>query len=115
MFTVHEVPAGSALSAEPLGTKYKFWYRDQAHGLTLFKEGRPNTGENWAERLACELAGMLYVPHALYELATYEGRQGVVSRSLVDRGARIVHGNELLADVVTDYLQSENRYRNPNC
>lgn len=98
---------------EPLGTKYKFWYRDHDHGLMLFKEGRPGTGENWCERIACELAALLGMPHATYELATYEGRQGVVSRSLVDRDARIIHGNELLAALVTDYTQGE-RYRNPN-
>ena len=114
MFTVHEVPAGSAESAEPLGTKYKFWYRDPDFGLTLFKEGRPGTGENWSERIACELAELLRMPHASYEFATYEERRGVVSRSLVDSSARIVHGNELLASLVTDYVRQGSRYRNPN-
>ena len=113
MFIVHEVPAGSAQTAEPLGTKYKFWYRDHDYGLMLFKEGRPGTGENWSERIACELAALLVMPHATYEFATYEGRQGVVSRSLVDRNDRVVHGNELLAAVVTDYVQGD-RYRNSN-
>lgn len=115
VFTIHPVPSGSALTTEPLGTKYKFWYRDPDFGLMLFKEGRPGTGENWAERIACELANCLNLPHASYELASYENREGVVSRSLVDRGARIIHGNELLAAHVTDYVQSEaQRYRNTN-
>lgn len=85
------------------------------HGLTLFKEGRPGTGENWSERIACELAAAIDLPHAMYELAQYEGRCGVISRSLVDRTARIIHGNELLAAQTTDYVQSAStRYRNPN-
>jgi HipA-like C-terminal domain len=115
VFYIHQVPPGSALTTEPLGTKFKFWYRDPNLGLTLFKEGRPGTGENWAERIACELAATIDLPHAKYELAKYEDRFGVVSRSLVDRTARIIHGNELLAAQTTDYVQSENaRYRNPN-
>lgn len=115
MFPIYQVPPGSALTTEPLGTKFKFWYRDPNFGLTLFKEGRPGTGENWAERIACELAATIELPHAKYELAQYENRFGVVSRSLVDRTARIIHGNELLATHTTDYVQSEaTRYRNPN-
>jgi hypothetical protein len=115
VFNVYQVPSGSALTTEPLGTKFKFWYRDPNFGLTLFKEGRPGTGENWAERIACELAAMIDLPHAKYELAQYEDRFGVVSRSLVDRTARIIHGNELLAAQTTGYVKSENtRYRNPN-
>lgn len=114
MFHVYEVPSGAAQTTETLGTKYKFWYRDKDFGLTLFKEGRPGTGENWSERIASELAHQLNMPHATYELATYEGCQGVVSRSLVDRNARIIHGNELLASLTTDYGKHGGRYRNPN-
>lgn len=103
MFEVFEVPAGTAATTETLGTKFKFWYHDPRFGLTLFKEGRPNTGENWAEKIACELAQELGLPHARYELATYENKRGVLSFSLVERGARIVHGNELLVKGSTNY------------
>lgn len=115
MYLVHQIPAGAAQATEPLGTKYKFWYRDETFGLTLFKEGRPGTGENWAERLAADLANAIGMPHAKYEFATYEGRRGVLSRSLVDRNARVIHGNELLAAHVTDYIGVDpTRYRNAN-
>lgn len=115
MFPIHQIPPGSALSSEPLGTKFKFWFQDPDFGLTLFKEGRPGTGENWAERIACELAELLDLPHARYEFAQYEGKDGVLSRSLVERGARIIHGNELLSAQITDYGQDDlPRYRNTN-
>jgi len=115
VFLIYQVPPGSALITEPLGTKFKFWYRDPKFELILFKEGRPGTGENWAERIACELAATINLPHAKYELAQFENRFGVISSSLVDRNARIIHGNELLAAHTTDYLKSDtNRYRNPN-
>lgn len=115
MFQIHQIPAGSALSSEPLGTKFKFWYQDSDFGLSLFKQGRPGTGENWAERIACELASLLGLPHAQYELAQYEDKQGVLSSSLVRNGARIIHGNELLSALITDYGQDDTpRYRNTN-
>lgn len=105
MYAIHEVASGSAATSEPLGTKYKFWYHDPGLDLCLFKEGRPNTGENWAEKIACELAGLLDLPHARYEFAKYEERFGVITPSLVNVGERIVHGNELL-DRGGNYLQS---------
>jgi len=70
-------------------------------GRTLFKEGRPGTGENWAEKLAAELAEMLGIPHSRYELAEWQGRAGVVTPSLVPEGARLIHGNELIGGKVT--------------
>ncbi|GKT26823.1 hypothetical protein [Acidovorax sp. SUPP3334] len=115
MFSVYRVVDGAAQSTEPLGTKYKFWFEHPDLGSTLFKEGRPNTGENWAEVIAAGLATHLQLPHASYQLATYEGRNGVITPSLVARGARVVHGNEVLAAVVTGYLvEQPQRYRNPN-
>lgn len=97
MFPVLYVPDQAAELPEQMGTKYKFWYQDDHLGLSLFKEGRPNTGENWAEKLACELAAVLGMPHAYYELATWRDKLGTVTPSLVVEGERIVHGNELLA------------------
>lgn len=115
MFKIFEVPSGAASTTETLGTKYKFWYHDTDFGLCLFKEGRPNTGENWAEKIACVLAKALDLPNAHYELATYEGKQGVLSPTMVDRGARIVHGNELLARGTSSGFQPGPRiYGNPN-
>ncbi len=97
MFAIIDVPLGSAEIFEQLGTKEKFWYVDSQLGRCLFKRGRPNTGENWAEKLACELAGVLGVPHAYYELAQYGEQLGVISPNFVPLYGRLVHGNELLA------------------
>jgi hypothetical protein len=59
MFPVFEIPPEAYEFTEQMGTKFKFWYEDPLFARTLFKEGRPNTGENWAEKLACEFALML--------------------------------------------------------
>jgi hypothetical protein len=91
-----------------MGTKFKFWYQDSRYGLTLFKEGRPGTGENWAEKVSSHLAELLGLPHAIYELAEWRGRQGVISPLFVPEGARLVHGNELVLGKVTVANDDEN-------
>jgi hypothetical protein len=97
MYPVIEVPVDAAELFEQLGTKEKFWFVDVHLGFSLFKRGRPNTGENWAEKLACELAEALGIPHAYYELARCGEQAGVVTPTFVPDGARLIHGNELLA------------------
>lgn len=101
MYQILEVPVGAAELTEQMGTKYKFWYQDSNYGLCLFKEGRPGTGENWAEKIACELASLINIPHAHYEFAQFQNKCGVVTPSLVVPPARLIHGNEILARFVT--------------
>ncbi|WP_156438167.1 phosphatidylinositol kinase [Burkholderia sp. BDU5] len=97
MFPIIEVPVGSADLLEQLGTKEKFWYADAQLGRSLFKIGRANTGENWAEKLACELAAALGIPHAYYELARCGDQTGVVCPNFVPKGGRLIHGNEIFS------------------
>lgn len=105
-YTIERVPSGAAESAEQLGTKFKFWYRDEGKRLILFKEGRPGTGDNWAEKIASELAGLIEMPHVEYQLASYEDKSGVICNALMEPGEVLVHGNELLTTYSTDYRES---------
>lgn len=109
MFAIVAIPdkVKDELELEPLGTKPKFWFRDEAGDLCLFKEARPNTGEDWAEKIACELAQLLGLPHAAYDLAEWHGRAGVFCQSFVPKGGHLEHGNELLAAVVPAYPQEQ--------
>ena len=103
-YPIIELSADVPEQLEQLGTKTKFWYHDSNGRRMLFKEGRPDTGENWAEKVCCELCRKLDLPHAEYELAKWKGsRKGVVSPTFVPKGGRLVLGNELLAKVVDDY------------
>lgn len=111
MFLIIQVPDDAAEITEQLGTKYKFWYEDSQLGRSLFKEGRPNTGENWAERLAAELALVIGLPHAYYELAQFRERLGVVSQSFVPKRGRLVHGNELLGSVGPETYDARKFYQ----
>ena len=109
MYPIFDIRPHAAESLEQLGTKYKFWYTDLNFGPSLFKEGRPGTGENWAEKIACELASLLQLPHAHYEFAKYGDRNGVLTPSLVSGGARLILGNELLLTFLTDYTTNQSK------
>ncbi|MBI3303251.1 MAG: HipA domain-containing protein [Deltaproteobacteria bacterium] len=107
MFRVITVPDLAASLTEQLGTKPKFWFRDEEGQRWLFKEGRPNSGDDWSEKVASELCEFIGLPHVDYELAVWKGRRGVVSRSFVPPGGSLVLGNVLLARVVTAYPEKK--------
>lgn len=79
-----------------MGTKRKFWWRDDAGQRWLFKYGREGTGEDWAEKIAAEVAETLGLPHAAVELAECGGHAGTISRDFTGEALALVHGNELL-------------------
>lgn len=118
-YPVIEVPPDASTQLEQLGTKGKFWFRDEKDSRVLFKIGRPGTGENWAEKVCCEIARLLGLPHAEYDLARCGERQGVASPSIVPEFGRLILGNELLAkvfgpehyDPVADYRDSQHTLR----
>ena len=66
MFQIIRVDSRSAESLETLGAKPKFWFDNRSR---LFKAEVRGTGEDWAEKIACELCGLLGLPHVHYDLA----------------------------------------------
>jgi hypothetical protein len=80
---------------EGLGTKEKFWITYGAE-LRLLKFGRTGTGEDWAEKVACELCSLLEIPHAHYDLASFRGRRCVLSPSIIEADGRLILGNEVI-------------------
>lgn len=86
-----------------MGSKPKFWLRLPEYGRCLYKQTRPGTGEDWAEKIAAELCGLLGLPHAEFELARWRDTRGVVTPSFVPEGACLVHGNEVLRKVLPGY------------
>lgn len=110
MYAIEIVPDDAPDQPEQLGTKYKFWFQDERGRRCLFKEGRPGTGENWAEKVCCEICALLDIPHSQYELAVWTHHKGVVTPSFVPEGGRLIFGNELLARFERDY-HGERRVR----
>ena len=102
-YPIITVSPDSSTQLEQLGTKAKFWYQLDENQKALFKVGRPGTGENWSEKVCCEVARALGLPHAEYELAVWRGTKGIISPSLVPKGGRLILGNELLAWVHKSY------------
>lgn len=98
---------------EHMGSKEKFWYRDREGARWLFKHPRENTGEHWAEKVAAEVVVRLEVLHCDVELAIFDGIHGTVSNSFADesQGQELVHGNQALAETVSEYGTEEKRFR----
>jgi HipA-like C-terminal domain len=103
VFPIVEVPIDDAQAEEAMGTKPKFWFRDAKLGKCLFKQARQNTGEDWAEKIAAELAQLLGLPHAHYELATWDEKPGTVSPVMISESCALIHGNDILASIVSNY------------
>lgn len=89
---------------ETMGTKAKFWFEHPELGRCLYKHIRPNTGEDWAEKVAEQLCELLRLPHANYELAeTWENNYGTVSLNFIPQDGNLIHGNEILTPLVPNY------------
>lgn len=107
-YPIIEIPDNAPELPEQQGTKTKYWIRLEGEHL-LFKIGRKNTGENWAEKVACELCELLGLPHAHYDFAVWKHQKGVVSKIVVpvdEEGrviGRLIIGNELLSIIDSNY------------
>ncbi|HEY6802002.1 MAG TPA: hypothetical protein VI306_00355 [Pyrinomonadaceae bacterium] len=111
MYSVIDVDEDQAASTEQLGSKEKFWFSDRNLGKCLFKLTRPTTGEDWSEKVAEECAVLLELPCAHYELAQSQRGRGVVTPSFVPKRGTLIHGNELLLELVPGYGQLGGSYR----
>ncbi|MGE0489772.1 MAG: hypothetical protein AB7S38_11245 [Vulcanimicrobiota bacterium] len=112
-FGIEIVPPNVEIFSEHLGTKSKFWYYieepNQKRRQVLFKYARPNTGEDWSEKLGAELGGLLGVSHAHIDLAEFKGKKGTISTSFVPRHGHLHHGNELLFGIDPAYPRAQLR------
>ncbi len=106
-FPIFDVPMDAAEAEEAMGTKFKFWFQHPELGNCLFKQARSNTGEDWAEKVAAELAQLLGLPHASYELATWQSQPGVISPSFLPPNTALIHGNDILAGLVSSYPRDQ--------
>lgn len=104
MYEITIVPDDSDVLIEQLGTKDKFWYSGEEK---LFKQGRSGTGEDWAEKVACELCKILNIPCAEYYFSRYKDKIGTTSVTIVPKGGMLVLGNVLLEKIYDDYVSSK--------
>lgn len=90
-----------------LGTKEKYWIvvseEDMGEKWYLFKIGRPGTGEDWAEKVACELCKKIALPCANYDFAYIDNTRGIVSERFTRLDESFIPANMLLSKIVEDY------------
>lgn len=107
-YLIHDISGATTSRPEALGTKEKFWLVPSGlPGLSveayLFKIGRPHTGENWAEKVCCEILHHVGVPCAGYEFAVHDGDAGVISKQFVGVNGQFLPANMLLETAVKGY------------
>lgn len=113
MYPIRPIDSSQKLDHEPLGTKRKFWFRDGERRM-LFKAEERGTGEDWAEKIACELCRLLGLPHVHYDLAeeSQSRTPGVVCETCAPPPAALVLGNQLLLAIDSSYpADAARRYR----
>lgn len=115
VFPIISVDPHKAEAIEQLGTKRKFWYSDQGKRI-LFKAVKVEergTGEDWAEKIACELARLLGLPCVHYELAKEIETKtpGVVCENCAPQPWALMLGNQLLLDCDTSYPKDGRKYK----
>lgn len=117
-YKILELKSDSPEVIEQLGSKPKFWFRmNDDEQPWLFKFTRENTGEDWSEKVASELAHLLALPAAQVELAMFMGKRGSASRSFVDttKGFGLIHGSEVLSGRVLGYEKSKQWHQSEHC
>ena len=105
-YRIVDVSNWRILSVEEMGSKPKFWVQDPDGPKWLFKHRhRPSVGDDWAEKIAAEVAEKLAIPHATVELARFEDKPGIISRDLVGTASprELVLGNSLLVEADPTY------------
>ena len=109
MFPIVQVDPAKIVRDEQLGSKSKFWYDNDQGERWLFKETREiipgeSTGEDWAEKVAAEIAAVVGISAARAELAEFQQRRGSSSKLFLgSRNESLVHGNEILAGAIIGY------------
>jgi hypothetical protein len=104
-FTIFDVTAWPWYRDEQMGSKAKLWVLDATGQRWLYKERRHDHGEDWAEKLAAEIATLLGLSHARIELANREGKAGIIALDFLAnrRSVQLMHGNELLVQADANY------------
>lgn len=89
---------------EQRGTRInKFWFNSFQY---MYKDIYPETYEDYAEVIACRLAKYLGVKSAVYDLASFNGNAGVITKNLVmeQENEEMLSGTEIITQVYTEYI-----------
>lgn len=103
-FPILDVTDWRVTSLEPAGSDEKVWLVNSQSQRALFKPNRAHRGdeqgEDWAEKLAAEIAILLGVPAARIDLASRDNVRGCISYNVAPPGRELQPGAALMSDLV---------------
>lgn len=105
---VVDVSDWELVGVEPTGLDEKAWLSDPAdRSPWLFKplphQKGQQSGEDWAEVIAADLAELVGIPHPVVEFARREDTPGCIVKKFMDREWELQPGSALLSEVVDDF------------
>ena len=88
---------------ENTGARNKFWFNNYGY---LFKEIFEDSYEDFAELLSFEIAKELDIECASYDLAIYNGKNGVITKNFVNEeiGEELISGTEVINEVYQKHI-----------
>lgn len=109
-YPILDLPIDARAGDEQLGSKPKFWFVEKEQ-FWLFKYARPDTGEDWAEKVASELALALNIDAPEVELYFCNGVPGCACKGFInpDKDEALIHGNEVMSGYSQDYDQNKKK------
>ena len=88
---------------EPGGYLTKFWVNHPKLGRSLVKLDE-DTAPGWSEKVVYELAKLLNLPAARYELGIYNSQRNIsISPDFKDRKLTYINGDTLIRESITEY------------
>jgi hypothetical protein len=104
---VLDISAWTVAASETIGDDEKVWLRDPADVRWLFKpvvvHAGWRQGEDWAERISCEIARAFGIPAATVELAVRDDRPGCISKNVIPSNWELQPGAVPLSGMVDGY------------
>lgn len=104
---LEELANQGLIEPEISGICDKFWIlsSDNNERIALFKVSEANSYADYAELLAEEMAKVMEIKTAHYDLATFNGMNGVISYNFLDEYDSIYHGTDIILDYYDEKIE----------
>lgn len=104
---LEELASKGLIEPEISGICDKFWIlsSDNNERIALFKVSEANSYADYAELLAEEMAKVMEIKTAHYDLATFNGMNGVISYNFLDEYDSIYHGTDIILDYYDEKIE----------
>ena len=87
---------------EQEGARPKFWFDNWNY---LFKQAYNDSYEDYAEVIASKIAETLGLDFAIYDFATYDEKNGIVTKNFLnDEEEEFISGTEIINEVYNNYI-----------